>query len=99
MTRKEAISIIIDYFSKQPVEWVGIFGSFARNEMRKDSDVDLAVHFKEGAKVSLLDYVRYKQELEELLGRKVDLVTYKYLRPRLKSYIDRDLQIILGEAA
>ena len=99
MTKTETVSIIADYLSKQPVEWVGVFGSFARNEMRPDSDIDVAVQFKEGAKVSLLDYVRYKQELEELLRKKVDLVSYKYLRPRLKSYIDEDLQIIFRKAA
>lgn len=98
MTRDEAIAIIQQYMSQQPVEWVGVFGSFARNEMKSDSDIDVVVHFKQGAKVSLFDYVRYKQELEELLGRKVDLVTYKYLRPRLKSYIDQDMQIIYAAA-
>jgi len=99
MTRKETIAAIREYMSQQPVEWVGVFGSFARNEMEKDSDIDVAVHFKKGAKVSLFDYVGYKQDLEALLGRKVDLVSYKYLRPRLKSYIDKDLQIIYGTAA
>jgi predicted nucleotidyltransferase len=99
MTRTEIISIIAEYFSQQPVEWVGIFGSFAGGDMHQESDVDLAIQFKAGAKVNLLDYVGYKQDLEQLLERKVDLVTYKYLRARLKDYIDRDLQIIFGNAA
>ncbi len=94
MKKEEVIAIIQKYMAHQPVEWAGIFGSFARNEMKKDSDIDIVVHFKKGIKISLFDYVRYKQDLEELLGRKVDLVTYKYLQPRLKAYIDKDLQII-----
>lgn len=98
MTKEESIALIREYMSRQPVEWVGVFGSFARNEMKEDSDIDVAIHFKKGARVSLFDYVGYKQDLEELLGRKVDLVTYKYLRPRLKSYIDQDMQIIYRAA-
>lgn len=84
--------------SQQPVSWVGIFGSFARNEMGQDSDIDVAVDFKAGANISLFDYVQYQQDLEALLGYKVDLVTFKYLQPRLKSYIEKDLQIIYAAA-
>lgn len=98
MTKKEAIAIIRDYFSQQPVEWVGVFGSFARDEMREDSDIDIAVRFKKDAKVSLFDYIGYKQDLEVLLGRKVDLISYKYLRPRFKSYVDEDMQVIYSAA-
>ncbi len=98
MSKEEIIDIIKTYLAKKPIEWAGIFGSFARNEMTQDSDIDIVVHFIPGAKVSLVDYVRYKQELEELTNRKVDLVTYKYLRPKLKSYIDKDLHIIYAAA-
>ena len=98
MTKNESIAIIKAYMSQQPVEWVGVFGSFARDEMRADSDIDVAVQFRNGAKVNLLDYVRYKQTLEELLGRKVDLATYKYIHPKLKAHVDKDLQIIYPAA-
>ncbi len=98
MTRAEAIGIIRSYLSEQPVEWVGVFGSFARDEMRADSDIDIAIYFQPDARVSLFDYIRYKQDLEELLGRKVDLVSYKYLRPRLKAYVDEDLEVIYPAA-
>lgn len=83
--KEEIIAIIREYLAQQPVEWAGVFGSFAHNELKKSSDIDIVVHFKKWVKISLFDYVRYKQDLEELLGRKVDLVTYKYLQPRLKS--------------
>lgn len=98
MTRKETIARIREYMSQQPVAWVAVFGSFARDEMTADSDIDVIVQFQEDARVSLFDYVGYKQDLEELLGRKVDLVTYKYLRPRLKSYIDNDMEVIYEAA-
>ena len=67
--------------------------------MTESSDVDIALQFEKKSGTSLFDYVKYKQDLEELIGRKVDLVTYKYLRPRLKKYVDRDLLIIYKKEA
>ena len=98
MNKEEAINIIRDYLSRQPVEWVGVFGSFARNEMHADSDIDVVLDFKENAQVNLFDFVGYKQDLEALLQRKIDLATYKYLRPKFKAVIDKDIQIIYKAA-
>ena len=50
-----------------------LFGSTVRGESRGDSDVDLLVDVKKGR--TLLDYVGFKQDLEELLGCRVDLAT------------------------
>jgi len=52
---------------------VRIFGSIARGDDRPDSDVDLLVDFEEGA--SLLDLAGLGQELDSLLGRRVDIVS------------------------
>ena len=71
---------------------IGIFGSFARNENTKDSDIDVLVDF--GSRVSLLDLVGMELELSEALGQKVDLVTDRSVNPLLHAYIERDLQII-----
>ena len=64
------------------VERLAIFGSVARGEATADSDVDLLVDFEEGA--DLLDQVGLKLELEELLNRRVHVVTpgslNKYIR-------------------
>jgi len=54
---------------------ISVFGSAARGEEREDSDVDLLVRFHPDADWSLLDHVRMEDELAELLGRKVDLLT------------------------
>ena len=72
---------------------VGIFGSYARNEQTEDSDLDILVSFKET--ISLLDLVGLEQELSEILGIKVDLVTERSVNPRLKKYIYQDLKVIL----
>lgn len=52
-----------------------LFGSVLREDFRPDSDVDLLVEFSSGAEWSLLDHARMERELEEILGRSVDLVT------------------------
>jgi predicted nucleotidyltransferase len=71
------------------VKNIGIFGSFARGEEHSDSDLDVLVDFEEGKK-TFDNYMDLKFYLEELFGRKVDLVTVNALRPRLKTAILRE---------
>lgn len=63
----------------------GLFGSFVTGMEKPDSDVDILVELKDD--VSLLDYIGIKLELEEALGRNVDLVEYGTLKPLLKDKI------------
>jgi uncharacterized protein len=53
---------------------LSLFGSALRDDFRPDSDIDLLVAFAPEADWSLLDRVRMQQELEQTLGREVDLV-------------------------
>ncbi len=62
-----------------------VFGSFARGVERDDSDVDLLVEFEPGR--SLLDLVRLRDELHEVLGRDVDVATPASLHPLLRDAI------------
>lgn len=73
----------------QPVR-IGVFGSFARGENEKGSDLDILIKFK--GRVSLLRLVQIEQELSDKLGIPIDLVTENSLKnPRLKEYIKKDL--------
>ncbi len=93
MERLEINNIIVNYLSQYNPERIGIFGSFARQEESKDSDIDILVGFKET--ISLLDLVRIHRELSALLGKKVDLVTEQALKnKKIRDYIYNDLQII-----
>ncbi len=64
---------------------VRIFGSVARGEADEKSDIDLLVNMKSGR--SLLDLCGLLIDLEELLGRKVDVVTEKGLRDRIRNRV------------
>lgn len=66
----------------------GIFGSFARGEAGETSDVDLLVEVPRGT--TLLDMAGLGIELEEAVGRSVDLVTYESIHPRMRERILRD---------
>jgi predicted nucleotidyltransferase len=68
---------------------IGVFGSCARGEETAGSDVDILVEFEEGCK-TFDNYMDLKYHLEDLLGRKVDLVTTTALRPRMKDNILRE---------
>jgi uncharacterized protein len=72
---------------------IGIFGSYARGEQIESSDLDILIDFD--ATINLLELIGLEQELTDLLGVKVDLITLKSVHPSLKRYIDSDLIRIL----
>ena len=71
---------------------IGIFGSYARNEQTKDSDLDILVSFRDT--ISLLDLIGLEQELSDRLGITVDLLTERSVHPKIKKYIEEDLIIL-----
>lgn len=90
MTTQNIKKQILPILKRHDVVKAGIFGSFARGEAKKRSDLDLLIKFKPRSRKSLLDLVRLKFELEDKLGRKVDVLTYNSINHLLKD-------IILGE--
>ena len=68
---------------------LGIFGSYARGEENEKSDLDILIDFE--TKVNLLELIGIEQEISELLGIKVDLITLRSVNASLKPYIESDL--------
>ena len=92
MTRRTVISRIRRHraqLTKLGVKSVSIFGSVARGEDHPGSDVDILAEFNGRATFDRYMYTRFY--LEELLGRKVVLVTPKAIKPRMKPYIMQEL--------
>src|SRR3989339_63725 len=84
---------IMPILKKNKVVRAGIFGSYARGEQKKNSDVDILVEIKK--RKSLFDFAGIKIELEEKLGKKVDLVEYKIINPRIReNIINSEVRII-----
>ena len=85
---------IADYFKTQPVLKAWLFGSFDRGEEHEDSDVDLLVKFDRSIPIGLFAFARMHRELEERVGRKVDLVEEGTLRPAVQKTANRDMKVI-----
>ncbi|HEX5270941.1 MAG TPA: nucleotidyltransferase family protein [Gemmataceae bacterium] len=83
--RREAILGLAKQYG---IRRVRIFGSVARGEERPESDVDVLVQFEPGR--SLLDQVGFGQDLEELLGRRIDVVSEGGISPYLEAIILRE---------
>jgi predicted nucleotidyltransferase len=75
------------------IKEIGIFGSFVRGTERDRSDIDILVEFEEGYK-DFFNYMRLKQCLEDLLGKRVDLVMKKAIKPRLKERILNEVEYV-----
>jgi predicted nucleotidyltransferase len=85
--------IIIKVLKKHGVERAAIFGSLSRNEFTDESDIDILIEFNGNR--SLLDFAGLKLELQEKIGRKIDLLTYNSLHPLLKDTILDEQVVIL----
>jgi predicted nucleotidyltransferase len=94
MDRSEIKNIILSHLKEfNPIK-VGIFGSYARGDNKQGSDIDILVEFKEAP--SLLTLIKLENDLSEILGFKVDLVTPGALKnKRIKKSIKKDLINIL----
>jgi len=84
---------IIPILRRNDVRRAAVFGSLARGEQTKDSDIDILVEFK--GERSLLDLAGLRIELEEALQRKVDVLTYNSLHRLLKDRILQEERVIL----
>ncbi len=93
LNNKKIKSKIANILKKHKIVRAGIFGSYARGEQKKNSDIDILI--EPGKDLSLLDISGLKIELEGVLNKKVDIVSYKYIHPYLKKKIlESEIKII-----
>src|SRR5438477_9511559 len=78
---------LAEFCRKYHIKRLAIFGSVLRDDFRADSDVDVLVEFQPGH-VPGLDFVTIERELSGILqGRRVDMVTAKFLNPRIRDQV------------
>lgn len=93
-SRMEMFSKVQAYLKSIPVLQAWVFGSFARREETPGSDLDLLVKYDRAQKVSLLDISGYMLDLEAAIGRDVDLIEYRSLKPFAVLSAERDKYLI-----
>jgi uncharacterized protein len=76
--------------TKFGVKRIGIFGSFARGEQTRKSDIDVLIDFLPG-KETYTNFMNLADFLEDLCGRKVDILSEKWVSPLLKPFISQDV--------
>jgi predicted nucleotidyltransferase len=92
MNKEHLFKKIITLIKKHGVKKVAIFGSYARDEEKPKSDIDILVEFSE--RKSLLEHVKIERELSEAVGIKVDLLTEKAISPYLIDRIRKEMKVI-----
>ena len=94
MVKDELIKEITSFLQGYGARKIAIFGSYARGEGKRGSDIDVLVEFSE--RKSLLEFVGIERQLSELLGVKVDLLTEKSISPYLIDRIKKEMEVIYG---
>jgi uncharacterized protein len=85
---------LADVCRRYRVRELSVFGSAARGELGRDSDLDIMVKFETSARVGLVKFESLAEELQRLAGRRVDLVTKRGLKPWMRGDIVRDARVI-----
>ena len=92
------IQRIAEYFKTQPVLKAYLFGSFSRGEETDSSDIDILIVLDDSQHVGMKFFGMY-EDLKDLLGRNVDLVTDRSLAPFARQSVDHDKILIYERAA
>jgi predicted nucleotidyltransferase len=95
MLSKEQTHIIIETLKPYNPSFIGLFGSYARNEETEKSDIDILYDF-DNQTFSLFDLMDLKEALNLKLNKSIDLVSRKYINKHIKPYIEKDLKVLFG---
>jgi predicted nucleotidyltransferase len=87
------LSLYRNEIMRYSVKSLALFGSAARNRLRKNSDVDFLVQFEQP---TWANYIGLKFYLQDLLDREVDLVTPKGLKPAVRLSVEKDLLYVVS---
>lgn len=83
-----------DLRTRYKVKSLGVFGSFVREDATKKSDVDVLIEFEADARIGLFGFVGIQNELSDLLGIQVDLISKGGLKPRILENVMREVVMV-----
>ena len=84
-----------EYYRNQfGIHFIGLFGSFARDEATDNSDIDILYKIEKDKKLSMFKYLKLTKQLEDFFQKKIDLVRDETVKPQLKRYIQKDISYV-----
>jgi predicted nucleotidyltransferase len=88
-------ALVSAFCERRHIARLALFGSVLRDDFSSDADVDVLVEFVPGH-VPGLNFITIERELSELIGRRVDLLTPKFLSPRIREDVLRSAEYVYG---
>ena len=85
------------YCAEQPIRRLSVFGSAVRDELRPESDVDFLVEYLPGAPVGYFAMAQHVMDLEEIIGRPVDLATPNCLSPYIRQNVLDSAEVLYAQ--
>ena len=95
LSQQEIKNCVEVFFKDKPVNKVWLFGSYARGDFNEESDVDILVSIEKDSKVGIR-YFGWNEEIEEVLHKKVQIVSAGWESRYIKPFIDAD-KVLLYE--
>jgi predicted nucleotidyltransferase len=92
-TSNDTVNKISNYFKDKPIIKAYLFGSYSRDETDENSDIDILVELDYSYPIGL-NFIGMKLDLEDILNRKVDLLSEKSLSIHIKSNVEQDKVLI-----
>lgn len=92
MDKQKIYFEIAEYLKSKGASKAAVFGSFARNEETPDSDIDVLVDFNQP--ITLFDFAGFQIELQEKIGKKIDLVMEGGMNPLIEKYASKDYLVL-----
>ena len=85
---------LVEICRRYGVRELSLFGSAVREEMVPGSDIDVMVEFEASARVGLLKFESLNEDLEALVGRKIDLVTKRGLKAWIRPHVLKEARVV-----
>ena len=95
LKQNDILALLSKQFPELQTEYniskIGLFGSFARNEQDKKSDIDIIVEFHPGTENIYEKKLKLKKTLKDYFHREIDLCRLKYVKPFVREYLEKEV--------